>query len=85
MIYSLKGDIMASKEKIEIELSSKRVKQLEIISKAFGKSINWLIEKNLKIDLKYMLQFTNEEDLNELEYYFKTPIVNKEIMTKIRR
>ncbi len=76
---------MSTKRKIEISLDPKIVKQLEIFSKAFGKSINWLIEKNVKKDLKYMLQFANEKDLDELEYYFKTPMVNKEIMSKIPR
>ena len=76
---------MSTNKKIEIELSSKMVKQLESISKAFGKSMNWLIEKNLKKDIEYILCFTNRAGLSELEYYFKTSIVNKKIMINIRR
>lgn len=70
---------MSEKQKIEIELDPKMVKQLKIISKAFGKSINWLIEKNIKKDLKFML-YTNKEGFIELEHYFKTSIVDNEIL-----
>jgi len=74
---------IAAKKKIEIELSPKEVKQLKIISKALGKSMNWLIEKNLKMDLKFMLSFANKTGFTELEHYFKTPIVNKEFLNKL--
>lgn len=72
---------MASKVKIEIELDPKAVKQLEIISKAFGKTMNWLIEYSLKKDLDYYLNYRN--NIPELEHYLKSPVINKENLTKL--
>ena len=75
-----------SKEKIEIELDSKVVKQLEIISKAFNKSMNWFIETNLQKDLDFILNYVTAGPghLEEIEHYYDELLVNKKELKKLK-